>query len=317
MTVRLGIDGVKKTCSMALGDTGITPLQHTGGYAVFANGGKLAKPYALLEVFNSKSDLVYSRERDEPAAQQVLRPKVVEQMNQLMQLVVTEGTGKKAALDFTHAVGKTGTSSSYRDAWFMGFTGGLVTGVWLGNDDYTKMTNEKGGVTGGSFPAQIWHDVMVVAQPNLNIPTIAGLTPHPAQLAEQQRLAELKRLEPAVAAAAAAANAGQATKKTASIMPEPTREALKRVALALRKAGGVSAEVPLDGAQSAPPTPDGQPTPAVSPATPARQGALADPPGRTASGLPLNSSPPATASATTERRGEAVPTAGTGTRGRP
>jgi penicillin-binding protein 1A len=282
MTERLGIDGVKKTCSMALGDTGITPLQHTGGYAAFANGGKLAKPYALMEVFNSKSDLVYSRERDEPEPPRVLRPKVVEQMNQLMQLVVTDGTGKKAALDFTHAVGKTGTSSSYRDAWFMGFTGSLVTGVWLGNDDFTKMTNDKGGVTGGSFPAQIWHDFMVVAQPNLNIPTIPGLPPHPAQVAEQQRLAELKRAEPAAAAAAASANQSSA-RKTTSIMPEQTREALKRVALALRKAGGVSADAPLEGVPPAVPAPaDSQPAaPALTP-QPARQGALNDTATRTA-----------------------------------
>ena len=58
--------GVKKTCSMALGDTGITPLQHTGAYATFANGGKLAKPYAILEMFNSKGELIYSRDRTSP-----------------------------------------------------------------------------------------------------------------------------------------------------------------------------------------------------------------------------------------------------------
>jgi penicillin-binding protein 1A len=283
MTERLGIEGVKKTCSMALGDTGITPLQHTGGYAAFANGGKLAKPYGLLEVFNSKSDLVYSRERDEPEPPRVLRPKVVEQMNQLMQLVVTEGTGKKATLDFTHAVGKTGTSSSYRDAWFMGFTGGLVTGVWLGNDDFTKM----GNVTGGSLPAQTWHDFMVVAHPNMNIPLIPGLPPHPAQIAEQQRLAEVKRLEPAQTAAAAAANQAGGTKKTTSIMPEQTREALKRVALALRKAGGVSADPPADATPAVAPA-SGQPAAAA----PQRQGALSDQP------------------ATTERRAESVPTSG-------
>ncbi len=66
MTQRLGVNGVRKTCSMALGDTGITPLEHTGAYAAFANGGKLAKPYAVLELFNSKGEMIYSRERDEP-----------------------------------------------------------------------------------------------------------------------------------------------------------------------------------------------------------------------------------------------------------
>ena len=62
MTQRLGVEGVKRTCSMALGDTGITPLQHTAAYATFANGGKLAKPYAILEIFNSKGELIYSRD---------------------------------------------------------------------------------------------------------------------------------------------------------------------------------------------------------------------------------------------------------------
>ena len=235
MTQRLGVDGVKKTCSMALGDTGITPIQHTGAYAAFANGGKLAKPYAILEVFNSKGDLLYSRERDEPEAPRVLRPRVAEQMNQLMQLVVTEGTGKKATLDFTHSAGKTGTSSSYRDAWFLGFTGALVTGVWLGNDDYTRMNN----ITGGSLPASTWANFMSVAHPNKDIPTIPGLQPHPAQVTERQRLADVRRLDPAGAGGAAE---GQA-RRTVSIMPDPTREALKKLSVALRKAGGIAPDV--------------------------------------------------------------------------
>src|SRR5438876_7152192 len=97
MTRRLGVDGVKKTCSMALGDTGITPLQHTGAFAAFANGGKLAKPYGILEMFNSKGELIYSRDKDEPEAPQVVSRRVVEQMNQMMRAVVTDGTGKRAA----------------------------------------------------------------------------------------------------------------------------------------------------------------------------------------------------------------------------
>ncbi len=245
MTRRLGVEGVKKTCSMALGDTGIPPIQHTGAYATFANGGKLARPYAILEVFNSRGDLIYSRERDEPPAPQVIRPRVVEQMNQLMQLVVTEGTGKKAALDFTHAVGKTGTSSSYRDAWFLGFTGSLVTGVWLGNDDYTRMNN----ITGGSLPALTWNNFMSVAHPNKDIPPIAGLTLHPAQVAEKQRLAEMRRLEPVTAGAA---QTDSPQRRNASIMPEPTRAALKKLATALRRAGGNPPEAPTSPAASPP-----------------------------------------------------------------
>jgi penicillin-binding protein 1A len=240
MTQRLGVKGVKRTCSMALGDTGITPIEHTGAYATFANGGVLARPYAILEVFNTKGELVYSRERDEPPAPQVVARRVVEQMNQLMQLVVTEGTGKRAALDFTNVVGKTGTSSSYRDAWFMGFTGQLVTGVWLGNDDYRPMHRGSGGVTGGSLPAETWHAFMSVAHTSMNIPPILGIAVHPTQIAEQQRIAELKRTDPALAAASVQATQG----RKSSIMPDPTREALRRLAQALRRASGQ----PADGA---------------------------------------------------------------------
>jgi penicillin-binding protein 1A len=239
LTQRLGVKGVQKTCSMALGDHGITPLEHTSAYATFANGGILSRPYAILEVFTSKGELVYSRERDEPPAPRVIRRRVVEQMNQLMERVVTDGTGKRAALEFTHAVGKTGTSSGYRDAWFMGFTGQLVTGVWMGNDDYRPMSN----VTGGSIPATAWHGFMSVAHTNMNIPPIVGLPPHPVQVAEQERLAELKRSEPAMAAAAEQA---ASPRKTSGIMPDQTRDVLKRLVQALRKANGLPSEAPTD-----------------------------------------------------------------------
>jgi penicillin-binding protein 1A len=218
---------------MALGDTGITLLQHTGAYATFANGGKLARPYAVLELTNSKGEVIYSRERDEPEAPQVVSRRVVEMMNQMMQAVVTEGTGRRAILDFTYAVGKTGTSSSWRDAWFLGFTGALVAGVWVGHDDFRPMWLAGGGVTGGTLPTQAWHAFMSVVHANRNIPTIPGLAPHPAQVAEQQRLAELKRTDPSLAQAQIA----HATQKKSSIMPDQTRESLRRLADALRTAG--------------------------------------------------------------------------------
>jgi penicillin-binding protein 1A len=245
LTQRLGVKGIRKTCSMGLGDYGITPLEHTAAYATFSNGGVLSRPYAILEVFTSKGEPVYSRERDEPPAPRVIRQRVVEQMNQLMYRVVAEGTGKRAALDFTHAVGKTGTSSGYRDAWFMGFTGQIVTGVWLGNDDYRPMVNRYGGgvVTGGTLPAMTWHAFMSVAHTDMNIPPIMGLPPHPMQVAERQRIAELKRNEPAIAAAAEQA---ASTRRTSGIMPDQTRDALKRLVQALRKASGMPGEALTD-----------------------------------------------------------------------
>ena len=252
MTQRLGVSGVKKTCSMALGDTGISPLEHTGAYAAFANGGRLARPYGILELVSSKGDVIYSRERDETAAPQILKPRVVADMNLMMQAVVNEGTGKRAALDITQAVGKTGTSSSYRDAWFMGFTGQLVTGVWLGNDDYRPMLLSSSaresahGVTGGGLPAQTWQAFMTVVHPNANIPTIPGLSPHPRQIEEAQRLAELKRIDPAQAAAQS-----QSVRK-GSIMPDATRDQLRKLADTLRKVGNLPPAVAPPAAPGAP-----------------------------------------------------------------
>jgi penicillin-binding protein 1A len=270
MTRRLGIKGITPSCSMALGDHGITPLEHTGAMAAFANGGKLAKPYAILEIFNSKGDLLYSRERDEPAAPTVLSRKVVEQMNQMMQMVVTQGTGKAAALEFTHAVGKTGTSSNYKDAWFVGFTGKYVASIWLGNDDNRPMLN----VTGGHGPAPAWHSFMSVVHTSMNIPTLPGLPPHPTQLAEQQRIAELQRAEPQfpVASGAGPAGAVDPNKKTQSLMPDPTREALRKLAQVMRKAGNIPEPPPATlqpiispGAQPIPGAPPAAVTPAPAP----------------------------------------------------
>ncbi|MGD9783884.1 MAG: transglycosylase domain-containing protein [Hyphomicrobiaceae bacterium] len=231
MVDRLGVSGIKRTCSMALGDGGVSVLEHTGGYATFANGGVRARPYAILELTNSMGELVYSRERDEPKPPQLLTRQVSEQMNEMLWSVVQEGTGRRAQLDFTYTVGKTGTSSSYRDAWFMGFTGQLVTGVWIGNDDFRPMR----GVTGGSLPAQIWHSFMSVAHTDMNIPQIPGLPVHPRQAEELQRIAALKRDDPALAAAQSQVTRDQN-------MPDATKAVLQRVARALRKAAGLQTE---------------------------------------------------------------------------
>lgn len=250
MTQRLGIEGVKKTCSMALGDGGITVLEHTGGVATFANGGRRAKPYGILDITTSKGELLYSRERDEPSEPQLVSRHVAEEMNTMLNRVVTQGTGGLANLDFTNVAGKTGTSTGPKDAWFMGYTGKYVAGVWVGNDDNRPM---RAGVTGGHQAAPIWHDLMMVAHTDMNIPTIPGLAPHPRQVEEQQKLAQLRAQQ--VAAGLEPTPAAE-TSKPQSVMPPKTRDTLKVLVTALRKANGESPVTPSGS--------DGSPRPPVS-----------------------------------------------------
>jgi len=284
MTRRVGITGIRKTCSMALGDYGISPLEHAGGIATFANGGKLAKPYAILDLVSSKGDLVYSRDRDEPEAPQVVERKVAEQLNWMMQKVVTEGTGQRAALDFTNVAGKTGTSTGPKDAWFVGFTGKYVGAVWLGNDDNRPMS---GGTTGGVFASPVWHSFMSVVHTDMNIPTIPGLEPHPVQVAEQQRIAVMHP--------EGAAGAPEAQRTTSSLMSDQTRDALRKAAQVLRKAGGIAEPPPPTS-----PTNTGTNPPKPSPASPPNRRAdgttpsMTDP-HRTTLGVaqpPLDGTPP-------------------------
>jgi penicillin-binding protein 1A len=158
--------------------------------------------------------------------------------------VVTDGTGKNGALDFATVVAKTGTSSSHRDAWFVGFTGALVTGVWVGYDDFRPMA----GITGGSLPAQAFRAYNVVAHKNYRtIPPIPGLGLDANQVAEQQRLQDLKRTDPGLAQAQIA----QAAQKKTSLMPDQTRDALKKLSEAMRQAAGLQ---PIP-ASAAPPSP--------------------------------------------------------------
>jgi penicillin-binding protein 1A len=215
---------------MALGDGGVTVIEHTGAYATFANGGKLTKPYGVLELMNSRGEVIYSHEHDEPPAPQVIKRKHAEYMNQMMHLVVTDGTGKRAQLDFTQVAGKTGTSSSYRDAWFMGFTGDYVAGVWIGNDDFRPMDR----VTGGNMPATAWHNFMQAAHTDMNIKEIPGIPLHPVQVAERARIEELKRTQPQLAQELAAGARGKSR-----LMPEKLKETLRKVARSLRTAGGL------------------------------------------------------------------------------
>ena len=140
-------------------------------YATFPNKGKSVTPHAVLEVRTGAGDLVWRFDRDGKKPLQAIPASVAADMAGMMSHVVSEGTARRAALDGIPTAGKTGTTNAYRDAWFVGYTGNFTCAVWYGNDDYSP-TNR---MTGGSLPAQTWHDIMVAAHQGVEIKEIAGI----------------------------------------------------------------------------------------------------------------------------------------------
>jgi len=133
------------TPSMPIGADEVTVLDHTGGYTMFANAGKAHTPHAVLEVRSGAGELIWRWDRDGKKPVQDIPPQVAFDMVNMMTKVVEEGTARRAILDGIRAAGKTGTTNAYRDAWFVGYTGNFVCGVWFGNDDYKTMNQMTGG----------------------------------------------------------------------------------------------------------------------------------------------------------------------------
>ena len=140
---RLGIaDKLPNDASLALGTGEVGLLELTGAYATFFNGGRRVVPYAIENAPHAQ-------------AERVVDPDLAAMMARMMSAVVTRGTGKAAALPGRAVAGKTGTTSDYRDAWFVGWVDGTMIGIWLGNDDNRTMKN----VVGGGLPAKLFHDI--------------------------------------------------------------------------------------------------------------------------------------------------------------
>jgi penicillin-binding protein 1A len=168
---RFGIKApLPDTPSLPIGSDEVTVLEHAVAYATFPNKGKSLTPHAVLEVRTGTGDLVWRWDRDGPKPRVAIPASTAADMVGMMSHVVSEGTARRAALEGIPTAGKTGTTNAYRDAWFVGYTGNFTCAVWYGNDDYSP-TNR---MTGGSLPAQTWHDIMAAAHQGVEIKDIAG-----------------------------------------------------------------------------------------------------------------------------------------------
>jgi penicillin-binding protein 1A len=160
MARRFGVTTrVETNPSMALGSNVVRLIDMTRAYASVARGGVAVTPYGIRRVTTADGTLLYQHPTEEPRV--LVAPWVAAQMTELLQGVVEHGTGRDAALGRPTA-GKTGTTSSNKDGWFIGFSSGITTGVWMGRDDNRALP----GLTGGHAPASAFHDYMVRAVAN-------------------------------------------------------------------------------------------------------------------------------------------------------
>jgi len=150
---RLGLPGpFPRDASIALGTAEVTLLDLVTAYAPFANGGRRVAPFGVAEARAEGRAIAWLP----PAPAPVISAEAADAMRRMMTATVARGTGRAAALPGLAVAGKTGTTQDNRDAWFVGIAGGLVMGIWLGNDDATPME----GVAGGGLPARLFRDIL-------------------------------------------------------------------------------------------------------------------------------------------------------------
>ena len=195
---RLGITSrLEPNPSLALGTSEVSVVELVSAYAPFANGGFAVTPHVVARIRTKDGRQLYAwkPERGNP----VIDPRNVALMNSMMRETLLSGTARKAEIPGWMAAGKTGTSQDFRDAWFVGYTANLVTGVWLGNDDNSPTRK----ATGGGLPVEIWSRVMRRAHEGVavvNLPSVASdpvsnfisavTGPRPAPMAPEMMPAE-------------------------------------------------------------------------------------------------------------------------------
>ncbi len=157
--------------SIALGGLtqGVKPLELAGAFGTFANKGIYVQPVAITKV-TDRNNVLLDENHFKPQKKVAMNETTAFLVTDMMQSVVKGGTGTKAALGKRPVAGKTGTTSDYKDAWFAGYTPELVGVVWMGHDNPTPMR----GVTGGSYPAKIWKEVMSTALKDVPVKEFNG-----------------------------------------------------------------------------------------------------------------------------------------------
>jgi len=210
---RLGISSkLEANASIALGTSEVSLTELVAAYAPFANGGLGVSPHVVTRIKTLEGKILYMRQPETP--NQVIEPRNVAMMNVMMQETLISGTARKAEIPGWVAAGKTGTSQDFRDAWFIGYTANLVTGVWLGNDDNSPTKK----ATGGGLPVEVWTRFMRAAHQGVPVAALLNTQSGPfsnlAQIASQITT-------PSQPAAMPAASAGRPQPTRAAVRPEP------------------------------------------------------------------------------------------------
>lgn len=152
---KLGIHhSIASNLSISLGTSEVSLLEMTSAFAILANGGFFVEPFGVLEVRNSKGEVLYQKEKK--ALERVIDAEINQKMLDMLKEVVRRGTGKRAQVPGLEIAGKTGTTQERQDGWFVGFTPYLVTGIWLGLDEEDASVTKKQRTTGGQLPAHLF-----------------------------------------------------------------------------------------------------------------------------------------------------------------
>ncbi len=171
---RMGIESpVRVDKTMALGTSEVTVLDQATAYATLPAGGMSSNRHGITQIINYAGEVLYDHSRDAPAPERVLSADATAAMNKIMSQIPEWGTGRRAKLENISTAGKTGTTQSYRDGWFVGFTGNYTAAVWFGNDNYRPSNR----MTGGSLPAMTFKELMAFAHQGVELRPIPGLEP--------------------------------------------------------------------------------------------------------------------------------------------